>query len=410
MSTHTQLPKWLQAAQSLDHLNAVVTALTNRERLRASARTASRHKSHSSKVHRASFGTSSSLLTKSDQVTHYSVTVGNRPENKPGNRYADIEPYDRTRVVVEDQLGMGSGKTSSVGIGRYLNANWVRELAGGKWWIATQAPLPNTAHAFLSVILQPTTQPPPDLHHPFESEFHRQHSSRPGRIRTIVQLTQNFERGRQKAHVYFPPLVGQSWIVDPEPGCSAPSIKVTLLSIKMVDGARCAHSTVSIIPVGAPPDQEPIVFQHLLFGAWPDHGVPEDEDKLALLKYAKLVDVINRDLSLQPSRTPADLDPDPPIMVNCSAGIGRTGAFIACSSLLRYFGFIGGSPKREGPVQPLPSPLGPLPSNISEDLVALEIDSLREQRPGMAERPEQIVFVYEVITAALIGKQEQYAG
>ncbi|TFK56881.1 phosphatases II [Heliocybe sulcata] len=406
MSAHTLLPKWLQAAQSPDHMTAVITALTNREHIRASARNASRHKSHSSKVHRASFGTSSSLLNKSEHVNYYSVIVANRPENKLGNRYADVEPYDRTRVVVDDQLEMGSGETSRVG--RYLNANWVRELAGGKWWIATQAPLPHTAHAFLSVILQPTTQPPPDLLHPAESQFSQQGNATPSRVRTIVQLTQNFEQGRQKAHVYFPPLVGQSWVMDPEPGCTAPSIKITLLSTKKIDGAQCIHSTVSITPVGAPPETEPIVFQHLLFGAWPDHGVPEGEDQLALLKFAKVVDAVNRDLSLQTSHTRADLDPDPPIMVNCSAGIGRTGAFIACSSLLRHFGIIGGSPKPEQkPLEPIPSPLGPLPSNISEDLVALEIDWLREQRPGMVQRPEQIVFVYEVVAAALIG--EQYA-
>ncbi|EPQ60228.1 phosphotyrosine protein phosphatases II [Gloeophyllum trabeum ATCC 11539] len=404
MPPSVELPRWLQAAHSPEHLTSVVTALTNRERLRASARTASKHKSHSSKVHRASFGASSSLLTKSAHVNHYSVSVGNRPENKTGNRYADIEPYDRTRVVIDEQLEMGSGATSRKG--RYLNANWVRELAGGKWWIATQAPLPHTAHAFLSVILQPTTRPPHDLLHPLESNSHPETDERPSRVRTVVQLTQNFESGHQKAHVYFPPLPGQSWVMYPEPGCTAPPIKVTLISTKTIDEAQSLQSTVSIIPVGVPADQEPIIFQHMLFGAWPDHGVPEGEDKLALLRFTKWVDTVNKDLSLQPSHSGVDLDPDPPIMVNCSAGIGRTGAFIACSSLLRYFGFLGGPARESREFHPVnPSPLGPLPSDIADDIVAQEIDSLREQRPGMVQRPEQILLVYELVEGALSGVQ-----
>ena len=55
---------------------------------------------------------------------HYSASIGMK--NPEENNYDEIVPYDRTLVIVG---------------GRYLNADWVRELYGGHWWIATQGPI-----------------------------------------------------------------------------------------------------------------------------------------------------------------------------------------------------------------------------------------------------------------------------
>jgi protein tyrosine phosphatase len=155
---------------------------------------------------------------------------------------------------------------------------------------------------------------------------------------------------------------------------------------------------------------EPIIFQHLLYGAWPDHGVPSIEDRASILEFARLVDRINRDTSL--SSSPHRLDPDPPIMVGCSAGIGRTGSFIALCSLLRKHGFLppptpGSSAVVDEPHPALvPSPLGELPKELADDPIAVEIDALREQRPGMVQREDQIVLIYEVLALAFAqGKQ-----
>ena len=305
---------------------------------------------------------------------------------------------------------MGGPQDSACTSGRYLNANWVRERAGGKWWIATQAPLPHTAHTFLSLFLEGAAAPA-------ETQTARR------RVRTVVQLTQNLERGMRKAHAYFPPE-GEAWIIKPPPGdndngdsssSDAPTagaapfpIQVTLTRSHKVPAAHCVHSVVSLQPLAPDsrePAGEPVVFQHLLYPSWPDHGVPALEDRAALLRFARLVDEANRDLSLC---TGPDPDPDPPIVVNCSAGVGRTGAFIALCSILRRYRLLSPAPTGAGDEsEMLPSPLGPLPDELQGDMVAQEIDTLREQRPGMVQRNDQVLMIYETLIAAFASAPQE---
>lgn len=373
----------------------VLQVLTKRERERNALRNASRHKANPSRTHRIAH--LPSTLTKNDEaVKHYSISVACHPDHGHLNRYSDVTPYDRTRVIV----GHGNSEEPS---GRYLNASWVRELAGGKWWIASQAPLPETIHAFLTVIMEPVSPPP------VVAQKLKPVTGSISRVRTVVQLTRDIESGMRKAHAYIPPNVGDSWLSAPEPNCNAKPLKITLLDVKKIDEAHCQQSTVSVQPLrsmnAADTFGEPVIFKHMLFSSWPDHSVPEPEDRVALLRFAHLVDQANRDLSSQPAEVRDRLDPDPPIIVGCSAGIGRTGTFIALSSLLRAYRFLPPScsllhePNEELP--PLePSPLGPLPEEVAEDQVAQEIDALREQRPGMVQRPDQVQLIYECLMMA----------
>ncbi|KAG1742711.1 protein-tyrosine phosphatase-like protein [Suillus paluster] len=398
-ATSTSIPSWLFRALENDSQfisETVCSALSNREYARDHMRTQSLTEPPSTSLLARGQHALTSALGKIDPITHYSIVIGRHPDNRVANRYSNIEPYDRTRVVVGDLKGSHCSIGAEGSKGRYFNASWVRELYGGKLWIATQAPLLRTSHVFLSAILQPISAPPASLNSP------RMHS--PSRVRTIVQLTLNMERGRQKAHTYFPSTPGQSMLSNPDPTSDAPVLQVTLLESKRIDEACCVQSKVSIVPVTSTNPQDAVVFTHLLYAAWPDHGVPEDEDRASLLAFVRLVDRVNKDTSsLPPSTNP---DPDPPIMVNCSAGIGRTGSFIAMSSLLRAYHLLSVNPPFNTlapppPVSSLPiSPLGPLPKEVQEDLIAQEIDSLREQRPGMVQRNEQIHLIYEILNQA----------
>ena len=357
------VPAWLQRARSIQYLEEVLYALDAREELRARYRSASepqdpdypQSEEPESPPHNPSL------------VEFYSVAVGGDPAHRISNRYADIEPYDRTR------LDPG---------GHYLNANWVRELHGEKWWIATQAPLSNTAYTFLSVLLDRVS--PPGLP-----------TSR-ARVRTIVQLTKDVEGGRRKAHPYFPNTIGLSAVVHEADGqgVSDRSFEVTLIARENIEGAHCTQSTVAVTPqVKGVAQGQSFIFNHLLYTAWPDHGVPEPGDHQALINFVSQVDGVNR------VQTSSGDDPDPPVMVNCSAGIGRTGAFIVLSSLLRSFSLLPREPISQPPL-PL-SPLSPLPPEMSEDLIMQEIDSCREQRPGMVQTDEQVAFLYMILEKVL---------
>jgi protein tyrosine phosphatase len=379
--SQTPVPLWLQNAHNQDHINNAWRILTDRERSRVRVKllSASSRYYHSQPVPTTQLP--SGGHPRVNATDHYSVAFGSSPENRFCNRYPDILPYDHSRVDVG---------------GRYFNGNWVRELAGGRWTISTQAPLPNTAHEFLSLVAGIHTHigPPEEPALSFT------------RVRTVVQLARNVESGRQKAHPYFPNHTGESTIIRPFQGTNGlPPLRVTLVKNETVESAQCVASTVSVTPiVAAGVSKEAVIFRHLLYGAWPDHGIPEPDDRAGLLNFIRLVDRTNRDVR----GLEGTADAEPPIMVHCSAGIGRSGAFIALCSLLRSNGLLyppSSQPVERVPPRPPPlpqAPLGPLPELISWDEIAQEIDSLREQRPGMVERQEQARLVYEVLLAALM--------
>lgn len=415
------MPKWLaKSLESNQRLTDVLRTLASREWQRVQARQLSQTIS-SEEIQKEVTPKKPSwsrlfykLTSKQEpgykEIYHYSTIHGGLEVNLPMNRYMDILPYDRTRFSVNDPH---SNKKT-----RYLNANWVAEKYGHKWWIASQAPLRHTAHAFLSVFLQ-------EVHPPHVTA----NTLSPARVRTVVQLTRNIESGRRKADAYFPTVVGESRIVYPEDECSAPALRVTLLETKSIREAHCVQSKVSIIPLNSPSlsgsassgshraggrhtdgdnnglGNRETVFTHLLYLAWPDHGVPDPEDRDTLLAFAHLVNRVNRDKSTcfvhqnpTPDHACAALNPDPPILIGCSAGIGRTGSFIALSSLMRKYGFL--PPVETNVADEVDhSPLGAVPKNIEDDLVLQEIDSLREQRPGMVQKNEQAVLVYEILGA-----------
>ncbi|KAG5635918.1 hypothetical protein H0H81_009680, partial [Sphagnurus paluster] len=409
-SNTTRVPQWLEKHTSSAYMNSINQELSAREEKRMLARylschppptgvedgTPSPNPRRSSKLSDCISKLMSSKISTVPRPAphiHYSVVIANQDQNQIYNRYGDIHPYDRTRVVVQKDP-LHRGEDQSLEQGKYLNASWVLERYGHKWWIASQAPLPNTSHTFLSLFLQQSTSPPHSILSGSTSQ------SRP---RTIVQLTNDVEGGRRKAHPYFPAQVGQSFMIPSEDPEEAP-LKVTLRKQQSIPDARCVCSTVSVLPVplsrssvdGTIEDQLPVTFQHLLYTSWPDHGVPKDEDRASLLAFLRLVDSTNRDTTLAPTPDP---DPDPPVVVGCSAGVGRTGSFIALSSLLRHFGFLP-PPGSPSPSSSIPeSPLGPLPSHLSEDLVLQEIDFLREQRPAMVQRNEQTLLIYQILAS-----------
>jgi len=77
-------------------------------------------------------------------------------------------------------------------------------------------------------------------------------------------------------------------------------------------------------------------------------------------------------------------------MVNCSAGIGRTGAFIDCLPVRAHGSFL-----RFQPTSVLPaSPLGHSPTRRLLNLVAQEVDSCRDRELELFQRDDQILLIF----------------
>ncbi|KAG1846100.1 hypothetical protein DFJ58DRAFT_893266 [Suillus subalutaceus] len=122
----------------------------------------------------------------------------------------------------------------------------------------------------------------------------------------------------------------------------APVLEVTLLESKRMNEACCVQREVSIVPVTSTNLQDAVVFTHLPYVAWPDHGVLEDEYRASLLAFVHFLDRASKDTSSLPSSP--EPDSDPPIVVNCTTDIGQTGSFIAKLSLSHEYHLSSGNP------------------------------------------------------------------
>ena len=68
------------------------------------------------------------------------------------------------------------------------------------------------------------------------------------------------------------------------------------------------------------PESRPLVVSHYHFTSWPDHGVPQFAT--SLIGFIKRV------------QKDHDKDKGVPLLVHCSAGVGRTGTFIMLDSMM----------------------------------------------------------------------------
>ncbi|XP_075694191.1 receptor-type tyrosine-protein phosphatase beta-like [Rhinoderma darwinii] len=195
-------------------------------------------------------------------------------ENKEKNRYTNVLPYDATRV-----------KLSSLGnlTEDYINANYIPGYSFPQEFIAAQGPLPRTVDDFWRMIWEKDVQ-------------------------AIVMLTKCVELGKVKCEEYWPQRSAKIY---------------GNLSISMIDE--------NILPDWATRDFTLVNMQtkqskqvrHFHFTAWPDHGVPRTTSDL--IKFRNLV----REYA-------ANCYPlNSPILVHCSAGVGRTGTLIALDRIIK---------------------------------------------------------------------------
>ncbi|KAJ2948939.1 hypothetical protein O0L34_g5874 [Tuta absoluta] len=265
-----------------------------------------------------------------------STNASKLPYNLNKNRYRDIAPYDSTRVILKN------GPT-----GDYINASYINmEIPNSDLvltYIATQGPLSSTVGDFWQMV--------------WESE-----SS------LIVMLTVLAERGRAKCHQYWP-KVG-----------AAPLKATSTLTVHTNSEQSLGHYIRREMSLKETSSGAVRSVTQLQYVAWPDHGVPDDAG--AFTAFTQLCASLRNHRAVIPTVVEELLEGeeerllDPPMIVHCSAGVGRTGALILAETALQLIA--------------TRQPLYPL------DIVR----AMRTQRPMCIQNASQYKFVCEAIQTA----------
>ncbi|XP_056002461.1 receptor-type tyrosine-protein phosphatase alpha-like isoform X1 [Ostrea edulis] len=170
-------------------------------------------------------------------------------------------------------------KTTSTNDGGYINANYIEDAGGKRAYIATQGPKPKTITDFWRMVWQ-------------EGVF------------VIVCLTNLKEGAKNKCALYWPGINDK--IQDGD------------LNIRNVGEKDYANCTIRQFKFyNGKRDREVVMFHYT---RWPDHGVP---DPLSLVIFHRHVMTTSSSYSGEYT------------VVHCSAGIGRTGTYIALDALYR---------------------------------------------------------------------------
>ncbi|XP_054993888.1 receptor-type tyrosine-protein phosphatase F isoform X13 [Sorex araneus] len=240
--------------------------------------------------------------------------------NKPKNRYANVIAYDHSRVILASIDGVPGSD--------YINANYIDGYRKQNAYIATQGPLPETMGDFWRMVWGQRTA-------------------------TIVMMTRLEEKSRVKCDQYWPARGTETY---------------GLIQVTLLDTVELATYTVRTFALHKSGSSEKRELRQFQFMAWPDHGVPEYPTPI--LAFLRRVKACN----------PLDAGP---MVVHCSAGVGRTGCFIVIEAMLERM-------KHEKTVD-----------------IYGHVTCMRSQRNYMVQTEDQYVFIHEaLLEAATCGHTE----
>ncbi|XP_037617254.1 receptor-type tyrosine-protein phosphatase R [Sebastes umbrosus] len=233
------------------------------------------------------------------------------PNHGTKNRYKTILPNPHSRVILK-------AKSCNDLLSSYINANYIRGYLGEeKAFIATQGPMVNTVNDFWQMAWQEEAS-------------------------VIVMITKLKEKN-EKCVLYWPEKRGIYG-----------KVEVLVNSIR-----ECEHYTTRSLTLKC--GNQTRVLQHYWYTSWPDHKTPDST--MPLLQLMADVETDRRTAAVMG-----------PVIVHCSAGIGRTGCFIATTIGCRQL-------QLEGVV----------------DVLSITCH-LRADRGGMIQTGEQYEFVHHALS------------
>uniref|UniRef100_A0A8D0B9I9 Tyrosine-protein phosphatase non-receptor type n=1 Tax=Salvator merianae TaxID=96440 RepID=A0A8D0B9I9_SALMN len=246
------------------------------------------------------------------EASDFPCKVAKLPRNKNRNRYRDVSPFDHSRI----KLLQGDND--------YINASLIKMEEANRSYILTQGPLPNTCGHFWEMIWEQKS-------------------------RGVVMLNRVMEKGSIKCAQYWPQKEEKEMIFEDT------DFMLTLMSEDIK-----SYYTVRYLQLKNLTTQETREILHFHYTTWPDFGVPESP-----ASFLNFLFKVRESGSLSPEHGP--------VVVHCSAGIGRSGTFCLVDTCLLLMA------KRKDP------------SSVDIKQVLLE---MRKYRMGLIQTADQLRFSY----------------